>query len=476
MQNPLRSFPSVNELLENPRLAGLVNRVSRNVVVSNAVSFLDHLRDQVQAATADLRVPSAAELAERVADWIQYGTRTELRPVINATGVLLHPELGRAPLAKEAIQAMSAAAGYVNLELNLDTGESAPRNAILQKLLQRLTGAEAALAVNNDAAAMLLALTALAANKEVIVARGQLPETAGRYRLPEIAVSSGARLREVGTTNKCRIEDYEAAIGPNTAALLRVQSSDYSIVGGVEEATLGDLVTLGRRRNLPVIDDVGSGALIDFGRYGIHGERLISTSVQNGADLVLFSGDRLLGGPQAGIVVGRKSWVQRLADHALERALQVDKITLAGLVATLQLYRDVATAEEAIPLLSRLSTPVDNLRNRAERLAPQLAAAPSITAAEPMEAVTYLAGVPLPSQQLPTWCILLKPKTLKVPELTAALRAGSPSVLVRREQEQLLLDLRSVHPSQDALLVEAVGRVGGTPPATTESASPSQAT
>ena len=471
MQNPLRNLPSVNELLENPRLAGLVNRVSRIVVVSSAINFLDHMRDQVQAATADLRVPSASELAERVADWIQFGTRAELRPVINATGILLHPALGRAPLAKEAVQAMSAAAGYVNLELNLDTGEVAPRSAVLQKLLQRLTGAEAGLVINNDAAAMLLVLTALADGKEVVVARGQLPETAGRYRLPDVAACSGARLREVGTTNKCRIEDYETAIGPETAALLRVQSSDYSIVGGVEEATLAELVTLARRRSLPLIDDVGSGALLDFSRYGIQGERMVSASIQAGVDLVLFSGERLLGGPQAGIVAGRKTWIQRLAAHPIERALQVDKSTLAGLVATLELYRDVSTAEEALPLLSRLSAPLDNLRNRAERLAPQLAAAPSIASAAPEEAITYLSGVPLPSQQLPTWCVALIPKTLKTTELASTLRTGSPSVLARIEQDQVLLDLRSVHPSQDALLVEAVQRVGGRPSAAEPSSS-----
>jgi len=460
MQNPLRNIPSVNELLEDPRVAALVERVSHNVVVTGVRNFLDDLREEVQNATADIKVPTAAELADRIVDWIQKDETPVLRPVINATGILLHTGLGRAPLAKEAVQAIAEVAGYASLEVDLASGERSQRVRAVEKLLHELTGAEAAAVVNNNAAATLLTLTALAKDREVIVSRGQLIEIGGSFRLPEVMSSSGARLREVGTTNKTRLADYEAALGPETAALMRVHTSNFRVIGFTEEATLAELVALGRKRNLPVIDDIGSGAIIDFARYGIHGEPVAPESIKAGADVVLFSGDKLLGGPQCGIIVGRKPMIQKIAQHPMMRAMRVDKLTLAALAATLRLYRDVATAEESLPLLARLTTPLENLKNRAERLAPQLAAAPAIAAAEAISDVTYLGGGSVPAQQVPTWCVALDPAERQVGKLAATLRTGTPVVFGRVQQNRLLLDLRTVLPEQDQRIVEAVLALG----------------
>jgi L-seryl-tRNA(Ser) seleniumtransferase len=472
MQNPLRNIPSVNELLESPQLANLVDRVSHNVVVTEVRHFLDRLRDDVQSTASEMNIPTPSELAERIADWIVKAEEPPLRPVINATGILLHTGLGRAPLAKEAIQAMADVAEYASVELDLATGERSQRVAAVEKLLKELTGAEAAAVVNNNAAATLLTLAAIGRDQEVIVSRGQLIEIGGSFRLPDVMSASGTRLREVGTTNKTRIGDYEAAIGENTAAMMRVHTSNFKVVGFTEEPTLAELVALGRKRNLPVIDDIGSGALIDFSKYGINDEPIASESIKAGADLVLFSGDKLVGGPQCGIIVGRKSHVQKIAKHPMMRAMRVDKTTLAALAATLRLYRDVPTAEESLPLLARLSAPLENLRNRAERLAPQLAAAPAISRAEVIEGKTFLGGGSVPTQQIPTWCVALTPHEINVDELSKRLRMGTPAVVGRIQQDRLLLDLRSVLPHQDLAIVEAAGRIAleGKPNASTESA------
>ncbi len=284
MSNVLRHIPSVHELLDSPPLQRLVQRVNRNVVVSGVRDFLDNLRGEVQSATREIQVPDPTELAERIAEWIlQEGTPT-LRPVINATGVLLHTGLGRAPLAHEALQAIQQVAqGYASLEVDLESGQRSQRAQAVEKWLRQLTGAEAAAVVNNNAGATLLTLSALADQQEVVVSRGQLIEIGGSYRLPDVMTVSGARLREVGTTNKTRIGDYAAAIGPETAALMRVHTSNYVVVGFTEEASLDELVALGRQRDLPVIDDIGSGALLDFSRFGVRNEPVAGDSIKAGA-------------------------------------------------------------------------------------------------------------------------------------------------------------------------------------------------
>jgi L-seryl-tRNA(Ser) seleniumtransferase len=455
--NLLRNIPSVNELLENPQLRSLVDRVSHHAVVTRVRSFLDDFRAELQTAAEDARLPSVAELAEKIAHRILAADQPSLRPVINATGVLLHTGLGRAPLAEEAIVEMAAVArDYASVELDLTTGRRSQRVEAVHDLLAELTGAEAAFVVNNNAGATMLALAAMAQGREVIVSRGQLIEIGGSYRLPDVMSASGALLREVGTTNKTRASDYEAAINDNTAALMLVHPSNFVVVGFTHNASLAELVKIGRPQNLPVIHDIGSGALIDFAEFGFSDEPIASASIKQGADVVLFSGDKLLGGPQAGIIVGKRSWVDAISRHPLARALRVDKLTLAALAATLRLYRDPEHAKRSIPLLQFLSTPIDNLKGRAERLAPQMAACRAIAKAEAFADTTFLGGGSMPTQKLATWCVAVSPAEMSVDKLASRLRGGKPSIVGRVHEGRLLLDLRTVFPRQDIELVAAV--------------------
>jgi L-seryl-tRNA(Ser) seleniumtransferase len=463
--NLLRNLPSVNELLESPPLKGLVSRVSHNVVVTRVRSFLDDLRSEIQHTAAEVKFPDVKELAQRIAERILEAEKPRLRPVINATGVLLHTGLGRAPLADEAVAEMSAVArDYASVEIDLASGQRSQRVLAVEGLLAELTGAEAALVVNNNAGATMLALAALAAGREMIVSRGQLIEIGGSFRLPEVMATSGAVLREVGTTNKTRLDDYERAICDATAALLLVHPSNFVVAGFAESVAIADLVRLGRAKSLPVVHDIGSGALIDFARFGFADEPVAATSVKQGANLVLFSGDKLLGGPQCGIAVGRRDLVDKLARHPFTRALRVDKLTLAALAATLRLYRNPEQAVQRIPLLQLLSAPLDNLRTRAERLAPQMAASSAIAAADAVDDITFLGGGSVPTQQLATWCVGLTPAEMSVDRLAARLRTGQPSIVGRVREERLYLDLRSVFPRQDLELVAAVRALGETPP------------
>lgn len=464
MSNVLRSIPSVNELLDSPPLKSLVQRVSHSTVVSGVRQFLDNLRTEAQSRASAMGIPTPNELAERIAAWIASEERASLRPVINATGILLHTGLGRAPLADEALEAVKEiSSGYASVEVDLASGERSQRVQAVERLLTRLTGAEAAAVTNNNAGATLLTLAALAGGKEVIVSRGQLIEIGGSYRLPEVMSASGAILREVGTTNKTRASDYEAAVGEKTGAVMRVHTSNYVVVGFTEQPELAELVAIARRHNLPLIDDIGSGALIDLKHYGIADEPVAGECVRAGADVVLFSGDKLLGGPQCGIIVGKRSLIQKIIKHPLMRALRVDKMTLAALAATLRLYADPDVAQLRVPLLALLSTPLENLKGRAERLAPQLAATGAVAKADAIADVSFLGGGSVPTQQIDTWCIALTPKAQSVDALATALRNGSPSVVGRIKNDRLLLDLRSVFPRQEAALLSALQELAHRP-------------
>lgn len=460
-RNPLRNIPSVSELLESPQLHALVDKISHSVVVTTARNVLDEIRTEIQTAASEKTMPSVSDLVERIAKRVADGEVPSLRPVINATGILLHTGLGRAPLAEEAIEELVAVArDYASVEVDLHSGERSQRKVAVESLLRELTGAEAAMVVNNNAGATLLALAAMAPGREVIVSRGQLIEIGGSFRLPEVMAASGAVLREVGTTNKTRAEDYADAINDETAALMLVHPSNFMVVGFSATVDLAELVELGHRRGLPVIHDIGSGALIDFEQFGFQDEPMASQSIKTGADIVLFSGDKLLGGPQCGVVLGRKTLVEQIERHPLARALRVDKLTLGALAATLRLYRDPQKARRAIPLLQLLGTSVENLQNRAERLAPQIAAAHVVEKAEAVAGSTYLGGGAIPTQELATWCISIKPAHESVDRLAAVLRAASPSVVGRIQQDRLLLDLRSVLPRQDSQLVAVIDAIG----------------
>jgi L-seryl-tRNA(Ser) seleniumtransferase len=435
----LRRLPAVHLLLADAGLATAVAQHGQAAVAEVVRGVLDDARTALRAGTPfDLATIVPLSLARLAA-------RPRLRTVINATGVLIHTNLGRAPLADEAVRAVAEAArGYVNLELDLTTGKRSHRNDVIQDDLCALLGCEAATAVNNCAAATVLALRALATGREVIVARGELVEIGGGFRIPDIMAASGAMLREVGTTNITRIADYEAAIGPETALLLRVHQSNFRIRGFTASPALADLIALGHRHGLPVIDDIGSGAMVDYAQWGMSDEPLAAASLAAGADVVLFSADKLLGGPQAGIIAGKKSLIDRITRDPFYRATRPCKLTLAGLAATLRLYRRGEWRQ--IPVLQLLDQSMDDLRQRAHELA-------SAIGGTARDDTTFVGGGSCPDESIPT-VVVAVPGPAE--ELAARLRNGNPPVMARIHNGELLLDLRSVLPHEWEELKRAV--------------------
>jgi L-seryl-tRNA(Ser) seleniumtransferase len=443
-----RSLPSVDRLAQAAE-ALLGGALPHALVVEAARAELAAAR----GALAERRpAPSADELAQAVADRLAQMTRPSLRPVINASGVIIQTNLGRAPLSQAALTAMRAVGeGYSNLEYDLDAGERGSRYTHLSALLCRLTGAEAALAVNNNAAALYLALSALAQGREVIVSRGQAVEIGGGFRIPDVLRQSGAALVEVGTTNRTYARDYADAIGERTALLLRVHTSNFRLTGFVHETGLAELAAVGRARGVPVLDDLGSGTLLPTAPYGLAPEPTVGESVAAGADLVTFSGDKLLGGPQAGLIVGRAGLVDRLRRHPLARALRVDKATIAALEATLLAYLRGSALDE-IPVWQMIAAPADSLRARAQAIVERLRAAN--VPADVLPCASAVGGGSLPGETLPSFAA--SPQSPNPDELARRLRLGATPVVARIADERLLLDVRTVLPGQDEELIGAL--------------------
>ena len=427
----LRTLPSVDRVLADPRLAD----ASRPLALAAARAALERARDEIRAGgdPGDLVEATLAELAA--------ARRPSLRRVLNATGVLIHTNLGRAPLAQSALdRVVEVGGGYSNLEYDLDAGARGSRQEHLVGLLQRITGAEASLVVNNNAAAVLLALAALAEGREVIVSRGELIEIGDGFRIPDVLTRSGARLVEVGTTNRTRVADYERAIGPQTAVILRVHQANFRVVGFTEQPELGHLAEVAKRAGLPLVDDLGSGALSAIGD-----ESTAAASLAAGADLVCFSGDKLLGGPQAGILAGRADLIERLRRHPLQRALRADKLTLAALEGTLALALDPERARREIPVLRMLAEPVAAVRERAERLA-------GLVGGEVEETVARAGGGALPLAELPSFACAIEEA------LFDSLRAGESPVVGIVRDGRLLLDVRALADGEIDEVAHAVAR------------------
>ncbi|MCC6237901.1 MAG: L-seryl-tRNA(Sec) selenium transferase [Dehalococcoidia bacterium] len=444
----MRSLPSIERLLGDPRVQPLAERHGHAALVEVARAVLDDYRDAIRRG-APLAEDPAHALADRAAT-----LEVSLRPVLNATGVILHTNLGRAPLSDAAIEAMRAVSrGYSNLEFDLDGGERGSRFAHLEGLLRRLTGAEAGIAVNNNASALLLALSSLARGHEVVISRGQLVEIGGGFRIPDVMRQSGATLVEVGTTNRTYVRDYAEAITDDTAALLRVHASNFRVVGFTEQPRLEELGALAHERGLLLLDDVGSGALLDPRPYGLGGEPLVQDSVRAGADVVLFSGDKLLGGPQAGIAVGRRDAIEAMRRHPLARAVRLDKASIAALAATLQHYaRGEATT--TIPVWRMIAADAASLRRRARRWA-QAARAAGATA-EVVPARSMIGGGSLPEEGLDAFACAIEAPGGAAQALAARLRRGAPAVIARIEDGRVLLDPRTVDPREDATLLAAL--------------------
>jgi L-seryl-tRNA(Ser) seleniumtransferase len=453
MKSDFRSLPSVDKLISDERIKDLESSYSRSLVVEVVRQVLEESRLSISRGEP---APTSDSLVKSVSDRVRALTEPSLRPVINATGVVIHTNLGRAPLSRETIAAMEEASkGYTNLEFNLDTGVRGHRDVHMTSLLCRLTGAEDAIVVNNNASAVLLALTAVCKKKEVVVSRGQAVEIGGGFRIPDVMRQGGAKLVEVGTTNCTYVADYEQAITPRTAALLRVHSSNFKVVGFAEEVAVGDLVRLGDKNGLPVFDDLGSGCLLDTAKYGLIPEPRVQDSISAGAALAMFSGDKLLGGPQAGIIVGRKHLVEKLRKHPLARAVRIDKTRLAGLAATLTHYLK-GEAEQKVPVWQMIAMPLDEIERRAQEWVGHLGALASVTDGE-----SVVGGGSLPGSTLPTRLVVVKglPKA-RGPSLAQGLaerlRANRPPVIARIEGNALLLDPRTVLPSEDQAVVQAL--------------------
>jgi L-seryl-tRNA(Ser) seleniumtransferase len=441
-----RDLPSLDRLLGQARLAGR----PRALTVAAGRRALAAARAAVLAGGP---VPDVDTLTQRIADDLGAADRPRLRAVVNATGIVIQTNLGRAPISAAAAAAMAAvAAGYSNLEYDLDRGERGSRATHLEPLLTELTGAEGALAVNNNAAALLLALAALAREREVVISRGQLVEIGGGFRIPDVMRQSGAELVEVGTTNRTYARDYAEAIGARTAALLRVHSSNFRVVGFTHEPALSELVEVARQRDLLVIDDLGSGSLLDTAAHGLAHEPTVQESVSAGSDVVCFSGDKLLGGPQAGILVGRHRAIDQLKRHPLARAVRLDKASIAGLEATLQHYRRDEAAVE-IPVWRMIATPLEALQRRASDWAVALSGSAALEGVvEP--SCSAVGGGSLPGETLPTCVLALRARDRSADELAARLRGLDPPLVARIERERVLLDPRTVLPEQDTTVKE----------------------
>ena len=455
-QELLRRLPSVDELVR--RLGELAEREGRVPVTDAARVTLEALRAEVVAGRLDERALGLAldGLPEAVERQLRRALRPSLRAVINATGVILHTNVGRAPLAEGALEHIRETAGYCNLEFDLAAGERGKRDAHTQRLFASLLGADVStVVVNNNAAAVLIALNTLGEGGEVIVSRGELVEIGGSFRVPEVMAKSGAVLREVGTTNRTRIADYERAINERTRLLLRVHRSNFQIVGFTEQPALAELADLGKRRGIAVMEDLGSGALFDLREIGVSGEPTISDSLRAGVDVVTYSGDKLLGGPQAGMISGRPELVARIRSNPLFRALRVDKLTYAALEATLLAY--VRQDWDAVPAVRMMRLPAEEIRARAQAIAREL---PGNLNVQVVEGESVIGGGSAPGATLSTALLALSCEGLSADEFAARLRAGDPPILVRVEEGRVLLDLRTVLPAQDAEVAAALRRIG----------------
>ena len=435
-----RDLPSVDRLLRDARLASLPHEL--------ALQAAREVLDEARHATLNGGWPFALEdLPRIVQERVNAATAPRLRPVLNASGVIIHTNLGRAPLSPAALQAArDASLGYSNLEYDLEAGERGSRHSLVSDLLRRLTGAEDALVANNNAAAMLLILSALGQGREAVISRGQLVEIGGGFRIPDVMRQSGVSLVEVGTTNRTYASDFEAAVSPNTALLLRVHASNFAQVGFVHQPTLEELVDVGTRHQLPVVDDLGSGSLLDTSRFGLVREPMVQASLAAGVALVAFSGDKLLGGPQAGIIVGRAAEIGRLRRHPLMRAIRPDKLTLAALGATLVHYVR-GEAEREVPVWRMIAVSSEVLRLRAQAMASRLGASA-------IETRSTIGGGSLPGQTQPSWALAFDRESPDA--FAAALRRANQPVIGRIEDNRVLIDLRAILPEQDRLLEMAI--------------------
>jgi L-seryl-tRNA(Ser) seleniumtransferase len=461
-QQLLRKIPSVEELLSKTEITELLRVHPRSVVLEAIRRGLKTLREEIlakeESSSLDERLFSLDRLLPLFQQQISLQVRPRLRRVINATGVVIHTNLGRSPLHPSAVQhIIDVSATYSNLEFDLELGERGSRYAHVEEILCKLSGAESAMVVNNNAGAVMLVLNTMAEGREVIVSRGELVEIGGAFRIPDVMRRSGALLKEVGTTNRTHPRDYQDAIGSQTALLLKVHSSNFRMLGFTSDVSLPELVELARQHDLPVMNDLGSGCLIDLTPYGLEKEPTVKEAIQTGVDVITFSGDKLLGGPQAGIIVGKKTSLDLIKANPLTRALRIDKLTLAALESTLLLYLDEKRAVEELPTLRMLTYDRPSLRKRGTRLLRRLRGLLGDGASLVLkEDISRVGGGAYPAQELPTIVLAIKPLHAAVNDLEQRLRKGDPPVICRISNDELVFDLRTIFDDEIPLLVSAI--------------------
>lgn len=456
IQQKLSQLPQVNEYLKSPYGEKWLASYYRAIVVRSIREVIEARRKEIlDGSTPDVSIEA---LAADIEDTIRKHSVYKLRPLINASGVVIHTNLGRAVLSDKAIENVAAiAGGYSNLEYDISKGKRGKRYAHIKDIIRELTGAEDALVVNNNAAAVLICLDTFAKGREVIVSRGELVEIGGSFRIPAVMQASGALLREVGTTNKTHLSDYADALCGNTGLLLKVHQSNYKILGFTEEVTVEQLVKLGKKFRIPVMDDLGSGCLISLEKFGISGEPTVQQVIREGADLVTFSGDKLLGGPQAGIIAGREKLIQQIQKNPMLRALRIDKMTFAALEATFMQYLDEEKALKDIPTIRMLTQPVGVIRKRAGKILAALNK--SLSANADLKIVpdqSRAGGGSLPETNFPTYAVSVKPRNVSLNALEKKLRTGEPPVIARIQGDALLIDARTVQDREVKMLVNCI--------------------
>lgn len=452
----LRQLPAIEKLLSVPEMHALQVSYGRPLVTEALRSVVADFRDQILQGKANLPLPEPSEYAALARQRIEEKTHSRLRTVVNATGTVTHTNLGRALLSPSACESLqNAAQNYVNLEYDLETGKRGHRDRITEPLLQQLTGCEASTVVNNNAAAVLIALQTVAQGKEVIVSRGELIEIGGAFRIPDVMAASGAILREVGTTNRTHLRDYAEAINENTALLLKVHPSNYKIVGFTTTPEMQELTELGTEHGIPTMEDLGSGALIDLSTYGLPHEPVVADRIACGVDIVTFSGDKLLGGPQAGIIVGNAKWIQQIRKNPLMRALRVDKLIIAALSTTLQAYFNPDALLKQLPMLQRYTRSIDALHLTANEIADRFKVIFAETIeVEITETHSQIGSGSLPVETLLSVAVVLNPLEISAEKLSEHFRHGSTPIIGRIENDQLWFDVRTLYEKEQKHLIE----------------------
>lgn len=454
----LRKLPKVDELLKEDMVRESLKNIMRPIVIEALRETVEEFRNNIlNNSISEFTTSNILESFEKL---VEKKNSPNLKKVINATGVVLHTNLGRALLSKGAVKNIAACAdSYSNLEYNLESGERGSRYSHIEDLIKKITGAEAAMVVNNNAAAVMLVLNTLCCNKEAIVSRGQLVEIGGSFRIPEVMQFSSASLVEVGTTNRTHLYDYENSINENTGVLLKVHTSNFKIMGFTEEVSLEELVNLGKEKSVPVIEDIGSGVLIDLSKYGFSYEPTVQESVKKGVDIVTFSGDKMLGGPQAGIIVGKKEYIDKIKKNQLTRALRIDKLTLAALEGTLKYYLDEERAIKDIPTLNMMLSQKEEHKKRAQRLKNKIIKAVKGLNIVVAEDYSMVGGGSMPTEKIPTYVLKIKSESKSAKQLEILLRKDTTPIIVRIFEDNIIMDLRTIFDKDFDIITAALKKL-----------------